>query len=73
MGPRQANIERRTRETDISLTINLDGEGQYDILTGNGMLDHLLAQLSRHGLIDITLRANGDLATGGTIWWRIRA
>jgi imidazoleglycerol-phosphate dehydratase len=64
MGPRQANIERRTRETDISLTINLDGEGQYDILTGNGMLDHLLAQLSRHGLIDITLKANGDLATG---------
>ena len=64
MEPRQATIERRTRETQISLSLNLDGEGNYDISTGNGMLDHLLAQLSRHGFIDITLNAVGDLATG---------
>ena len=64
MDPRKTSIERRTGETQISLSLNLDGEGQYDILTGNGMLDHLLAQLSRHGLIDITLRADGDLSTG---------
>ena len=61
---RQATIERRTGETQISLTLNLDGEGHYSVDTGNGMLDHLIAQLSRHGLIDITLKANGDLATG---------
>ena len=64
MEPRKTSIERRTEETQISLSLNLDGEGRYDILTGNGMLDHLLAQLSRHGLIDITLRADGDLSTG---------
>ena len=64
MEPRQTDIDRHTGETSISLSINLDGEGEYDILTGNGMLDHLLAQLSRHGLIDITLRAEGDLSTG---------
>ena len=46
------------------MTINLDGQGQHDVLTGNGMLDHLVAQLSRHGLIDISLRAEGDLHTG---------
>ena len=64
MGSRQASIERRTGETHISVTLDLDGQGQYDITTGNGMLDHLLAQLSRHGLIDITLKADGDLTTG---------
>ena len=63
-GSRTATVERRTGETHVSLSINLDGEGRYDISTGNGMLDHLLAQLSRHGLIDITLKAEGDLATG---------
>ena len=61
---RQSTVERRTGETQISLSMNLDGEGRYDISTGNGMLDHLLAQLSRHGLIDITLKADGDLSTG---------
>ncbi len=64
MEPRQASVDRRTGETSISLSLNLDGQGRYDIVTGNGMLDHLLAQLSRHGLIDITLRAEGDLSTG---------
>ena len=64
MEARQTTTERRTSETQISLSLNLDGVGQYDISTGNGMLDHLLAQLSRHGLIDITLKAEGDLSTG---------
>ena len=61
---RQTTVERRTGETQISLSLDLDGRGQHDIQTGNGMLDHLLAQLSRHGLIDITLKAEGDVATG---------
>ena len=64
MEPRQATLERHTGETDISVSVDLDGVGKYDIQTGNGMLDHLLAQLSRHGLIDITLKADGDLSTG---------
>ena len=62
--PRHATIERSTGETQISLTLNLDGAGHYSVDTGNGMLDHLVAQLSRHGLIDITLKAEGDLSTG---------
>ena len=61
---RQATIDRNTKETHISLTINLDGQGRHDVLTGNGMLDHLVSQISRHGLIDISLRAEGDLHTG---------
>ena len=64
MEPRLTTIDRRTGETQITLSLNLDGQGQYEIATGNGMLDHLLAQLSRHGLIDITLKATGDLSTG---------
>ncbi len=64
MKPRKATLERETRETRISLSINLDGRGASEVRTGNGMLDHLIAQLSRHGLIDITLRAQGDLETG---------
>lgn len=58
---RKAKITRKTKETDISATINLDGSGQYDIETGIGFLDHMLEQLARHGQIDITLRAKGDL------------
>ena len=61
---RQAKLERSTKETTISLSLNIDGQGEYDVQTGNGMLDHLIAQLSRHGLIDITLHAQGDLDTG---------
>jgi imidazoleglycerol-phosphate dehydratase len=64
MTPRRASLERSTEETAISLSINLDGEGKYQVSTGNGMLDHLVAQLSRHGLIDITLNARGDVNTG---------
>ena len=64
MEPRQSSIERRTGETCVSVSLNLDGEGRYNIVTGNGILDHLLAQLARHGLFDITLKADGDLSTG---------
>src|ERR1051325_11645417 len=50
-----------TKETRIAAAINLDGTGKYDIKTGIGFLDHMLEQLSRHSLIDIALRAEGDL------------
>jgi imidazoleglycerol-phosphate dehydratase len=59
--PRTASIDRRTKETNISATVNLDGTGAYDVATGVGFLDHMLEQLARHGLFDITLKAEGDL------------
>ena len=58
---RQASIERNTKETQISAEIALDGSGVYDISTGIGFLDHMLEQFSRHSLIDLKLRAQGDL------------
>ncbi len=58
---RQATIERSTKETKIKATVDLDGTGAYDIATGIGFLDHMLEQLARHSLIDITLKAKGDL------------
>jgi len=58
---RTATITRKTAETDISVTIKLDGSGQYDNQTGVGFFDHMLDQLSRHALIDMTIRASGDL------------
>ena len=58
---RQATITRTTKETEISATVDLDGTGAYDIKTGIGFLDHMLEQLARHSLIDITLKAKGDL------------
>ena len=58
---RQATITRTTAETDITATVDLDGQGRYDIATGVGFFDHMLDQLARHSLIDITLRARGDL------------
>ena len=58
---RTATITRKTAETDISVTINLDGVGVYDNQTGVGFFDHMLDQLSRHALIDMTVRATGDL------------
>src|SRR5262244_3716984 len=60
-GGRRAFVSRATKETRIAAAINLDGTGKYDIKTGIGFLDHMLEQLSRHSLIDITLRAEGDL------------
>lgn len=61
---RTATIERKTGETDIKLTINLDGTGIYEVDTGNGFLDHMVSQISRHGLIDINLKAIGDVHVG---------
>ena len=62
---RQAKVERNTKETQISVEINLDGTGVYDVSTGLGFLDHMLEQLSRHGLMDLTVRAKGDLHIDG--------
>ncbi len=58
---RQAKVERSTSETSIEVSLNLDGTGTYDIETGIGFLDHMLEQLSRHSLMDLTVRAKGDL------------
>jgi len=58
---RRATVERKTRETRIAATLDLDGSGVSDIATGIGFLDHMLDQLARHGLIDLTLKAEGDL------------
>jgi imidazoleglycerol-phosphate dehydratase len=58
---RTATVTRQTRETDISVSVNLDGTGAYDVETGIGFLDHMLEQLSRHSLIDLRVRATGDL------------
>ena len=57
---RQASVTRKTAETDISVEINLDGTGAYDNQTGVGFFDHMLEQLARHSLIDMTIRAKGD-------------
>ena len=57
---RSATITRNTAETQISVTINLDGTGQYDNQTGVGFFDHMLDQLSHHSLIDMTICATGD-------------
>jgi imidazoleglycerol-phosphate dehydratase len=58
---RQAGVERITRETKIRGAVNLDGTGASDVATGIGFLDHMLEQFARHSLIDLTLRAEGDL------------
>lgn len=61
MAERTAKTERKTKETDISVEINLDGEGRYDIDSGIGFLDHMLTHISKHGKIDMTVKATGDL------------
>ncbi|MEQ8507933.1 MAG: imidazoleglycerol-phosphate dehydratase HisB [Rhodospirillaceae bacterium] len=58
---REAKVSRKTKETEISVTVNLDGNGHYAVATGIGFLDHMLEQLSRHSLIDLTVEAKGDL------------
>lgn len=58
---RQATVERKTTETRISATVDLDGTGQYGIKTGIGFLDHMMEQLARHSLIDLEVKAEGDL------------
>ncbi|MBM3556963.1 MAG: imidazoleglycerol-phosphate dehydratase HisB [Alphaproteobacteria bacterium] len=62
---RQGTIERKTRETEITATVDLDGGGRAEIATGIGFLDHMIDQIARHGLIDITLKAKGDLHIDG--------
>lgn len=57
---RTASYERKTKETEIEVELNLDGTGVYDVSTGIGFLDHMLEQLSRHSLIDLKVRAKGD-------------
>ncbi|MDA0338436.1 MAG: imidazoleglycerol-phosphate dehydratase HisB [Proteobacteria bacterium] len=58
---RTANVERKTKETSIAVEVNLDGTGVHDVSTGIGFLDHMLEQLSRHSLMDLTVKAEGDL------------
>ena len=58
---RRATVNRRTKETAISASVDLDGTGAYDVSTGVGFLDHMIEQLARHSLMDITLKAEGDL------------
>ena len=59
---RTATIKRRTAETNIELTLDLDGTGRADVATGVGFLDHMLTLLARHAVVDLTVRAEGDLA-----------
>lgn len=61
---RTANLERATGETSISIYVNLDGAGQYNVDTSNGFLDHMVSQVARHGLFDIDLKAQGDTHVG---------
>jgi imidazoleglycerol-phosphate dehydratase len=62
--PRSATLERTTKETQISLTLSLDGSGIAELDTGVGFLDHMLELLARHGRLDLSVRAAGDLETG---------
>src|SRR4030042_25593 len=61
MADRKADIHRKTTETDVTLKINLDGVGKYEIDTGIGFFDHMLTHLSKHGRIDLVVNAKGDL------------
>ena len=58
---RTATVERKTKETNVFVSLDLDGQGEYDVDTGIGFLDHMLEQLSRHSLMDLKVRAQGDL------------
>ncbi len=64
MKNRAVKLSRETSETRVSVELNLDGRGRHRIDTGSGMFDHMLAQLSRHGLIDLTVSASGDTDVG---------
>ena len=60
-GERTAEVHRTTKETDIHVLLNIDGTGQCDISTGLGFFDHMLEQIGRHGMMDLTIRTQGDL------------
>ncbi|MGH7430392.1 MAG: imidazoleglycerol-phosphate dehydratase, partial [Candidatus Methylomirabilales bacterium] len=59
--PRKAKVRRRTTETDVAVELELDGQGRFRVETGLPFFDHMLAQLAKHGLFNLTLRAKGDL------------
>ena len=59
--PRTGTVERKTAETEIAITVNLDGTGSYDVSTGIGFLDHMVEQFSKHSLIDVSMKVVGDL------------
>jgi len=61
---RKATVDRNTNESTISVSLNIDGTGQYDIKTDVGFLKHMLEQISKHGLIDLSVTAKGDIETG---------
>jgi len=61
MKARTAKVHRKTKETDVTVELNLDGVGKYEIDTGIGFLDHMLTHLSKHGKIDLVVKAKGDL------------
>lgn len=61
MSPRSAEVSRKTKETDIAVSLHVDGAGKSDISTGVGFFDHMLDQLARHSLMDIAVKAKGDL------------
>ena len=65
MTDRIATISRKTKETDIAVTVNLDGTGKTDIATGIGFFDHMLDALGRHSFMDLTVKADGDLHIDG--------
>lgn len=60
MSERTVEIKRETKETQIALSLNLDGSGRYEIATGSGFFDHMLSHIARHGLLDLTVQATGD-------------
>ncbi len=62
---RMAKMTRKTAETSIALSLNLDGEGNYQVKTGIGFFDHMLSHLAYHGLLDLTIEATGDLEVDG--------
>ena len=62
MNPRKAAKSRKTKETDIRVSLNLDGTGEYQIATGIPFFDHMLAQIARHGHFDLEIDAKGALA-----------
>jgi imidazoleglycerol-phosphate dehydratase len=60
---RTASVKRETKETKVAVSLDLDGQGDAEVSTGIGMLDHLLSQIGKHGLIDLKIEAKGDLST----------